>query len=167
MMANEPLSDARLKAIRSTIMQALVIADSDFVENRARIALDELLAALMRLRTENAALHLDNTEGRWAKGKVDQLHLELAHQDAEIERLRAENAAMRPIVAAVATEDTIAHMGEDGDIYACIFCTGKDDRKHSKPSTVFKFFIHAPDCIVLPARAFDAAHAHSGETGEE
>lgn len=57
-MADETpqLDDARLKAIRSTIMQALVVGDSDYVENRARIALDELLAEVDRLRAREAAM---------------------------------------------------------------------------------------------------------------
>ena len=82
---------------------------------------------------------------------------------AEVYRLRAREAAAMEIVQAVATQDTIAHEGDAGDDYRCVFCgsTEFDWRRYEaqdlpireKIGTEWRFVQHESDCLVTKSRA--------------
>ena len=88
---------------------------------------------------------------------------------AEVERLRAREAAALAIVREVATEDTLAYEGDAGDDYRCVFCGGhfdwRDGYEHTVPmreqmDDIPRALIHAPDCPVTKARALLADEEH-------
>ncbi len=66
----------------------------------------------------------------------------------EIERLRAENAAMRPIVQRVA--EHTAWPNFRADLYMCLFCTAAAGHLSDLQ--------HDANCIAEQARAFVAQH---------
>ena len=76
-------------------------------------------------------------------------------------RLRAENAAMREIVAAVATKDVLSHEGDAGDWISCPFCHGEDDWRNPE-HPIDQHFIHEPTCVVMKARSLLKTEADDG-----
>jgi len=74
-------------------------------------------------------------------------------------RLTTENAAMREIVEAVATEDTCAYESDAGDDVRCVFCAGEDDWREARVRGVMHFMRHTPNCIVTKARALLASES--------
>ena len=81
---------------------------------------------------------------------------ECADALAEADRLRAENAAMRPVVEAVAAGDMTYSDPEFGDVN-CIF--------NCAPGSRFGFH-HAANCQARAAQAFVAAHPATAADGE-
>ena len=84
------------------------------------------------------------SEPRLADVAIDELEFqrEINQQlGEENERLRAENAAMRPVVEAVANTHSRLH---------CALGCRVNDRWNTE--------FHAPDCLITQARAFVAAH---------
>ena len=111
-----------------------------------------LIAEVDRLRAEvdegNAALHEQIQAWMSQKAEVDRLR-------AREQALEAENAAMRPIVAAVAE-----HIGASvsDDFRLCSFC--------ANGAIESRVIYHSDDCEVEQARAFVAAHPAAGEAVE-
>ena len=78
----------------------------------------------------------------WEQFRADQ-----AKQDAKMERLQAENAAMREIVEAVARRSifTPFYPADGPDMIRCQWCR--------RTARYARAFTHADDCIVTKARA--------------
>ena len=87
--------------------------------------------------------------------EIEQLVAEVDRLRAREQALEAENAAMRPIVAAVAE-----HIGASvsDDFRLCSFC--------ANGAIESRVIYHSDDCEVEQARAFVAAHPAAGEAVE-
>ena len=83
-----------------------------------------------------------------SEGSAEEDAVALTKLGVYTKRLRAENAAMRPLVEAVANTHSRLH---------CALGCRVNDRWNTE--------FHAPDCLITQARAFVAAHpAAAGES---
>lgn len=95
------------------------------------------------------------------KRRVEELAVRNDVRCATAER---ENAALREIAQAVATEDILCYEGDAGDEVRCPFCTGEEDYKLPKRADrpAYHEFRHEPDCPVTQARALLAGEHQEG-----
>lgn len=85
--------------------------------------------------------------------------LEIKHLRAALERLRAENAVMRPMVEALADNDGNVGWSRETDAYWCHYCERECQDRTSLQ--------HAPDCQYDRARAFLASAGQAAESKGE
>ena len=110
---------------------------------------------------------------RWGSAKArertmrdeDEIVVFRADLEAEVERLRAENAAMRHIVEAVAPGVTIYFSLYEGTF--CVLCNGYVPGNVNVAEYDLMQFPHKPECLVVQARAFIAAHPATGTAAGE
>ncbi len=124
MATNEPMTDKRLAEIQARVKNAWAmqaVGPANFGE-------------LKRSQLQSIAV-----------AYVD----DVADLLAEVERLRAENAAMRMIVEAMAKEVEPRWYNEAGK-WGCEFCTEESYNK--------RLFVHSNACPVTKARACVAQH---------
>ena len=86
--------------------------------------------------------------------EIEQLRAEVDRLRTREQALEAENAAMRPIVEAVAGMSNV--LEDENGQHCCAVAYGPMDG-----------YIHEPHCIVTQARAFVAAHPAAGEAESE